>query len=106
MCGVYKQSQYGDVMLPLTVLRRLDYVLEHRVDQVKRSAAKYSNYTEELRVKELNKEVQINFHNTSGLTFQGMLSEPGQIAANLKNYINAFPKDIREVFVDQILKLA
>jgi type I restriction enzyme M protein len=86
--GVYKQSEYGRVILPLVVLRRLDCVLEPTKAEV---LARY----EALQGKVENVEPVLcsvsgeQFYNTSPLDFPRLLADPPNLAANLRSYIAA-----------------
>ena len=80
--GPYRPNQYKDVMLPMTVLRRLDCVLEGTKDSVlqenkKMQASKVKDFE-----KFLNKKAGYNFHNISKFTFKRLKNEPDRIAAN------------------------
>ena len=108
--GDYKRADYGKVVLPMTVLRRLDCVLEPTKAKV---LAKY----EDLKSKGhknvdpiLDKTAGQLFHNRSKLDFAKLMSDPDKIAANLTAYINGFSQSAREVidkfeFGKQIEKL-
>ncbi|MEI6348163.1 MAG: class I SAM-dependent DNA methyltransferase [Bacteroidota bacterium] len=108
--GDYKQSDYGKVVLPLTVLRRLDCVLEPTKETVlaKFEQAKAMNIENLDPI--LNKAAGYNFHNRSKFDFNKLIADPNNLAANLRNYINGFSDDAREVieqfeFENQITKL-
>ena len=96
--GDYKQADYGKVILPLTVLRRLDCVLEPTKDKVLDFVA---NKAKALNVSNLepvfNRIAGHAFHNTSKYTFQTLIADPDHIAANLHNYINGFSANGREI---------
>lgn len=95
--GDYKQSDYGKVILPLTVLRRLDCVLEGTKVEVlkKNEQAKTMNIQNIDPI--LNKVAGYNFHNRSQFTFEKLIADPNNIAANLIDYINGFSADAREI---------
>ena len=95
--GPYRPNQYKDVMLPLTVLRRLDCVLEPTKEKVlekQKSLAdsKFKN-TEPI----LNKVAGQSFHNTSPFTFEKLKGDPDKIAANLTQYIKSFSSSARDI---------
>ncbi len=108
--GSYKQSDYGKVILPFTVLRRLDCILESTKDQVLEEFKK--------RTKEgvdptpfLTRIAKQSFYNSSPLDLNKALSQPTQIRQNLISYINGFSSNIGDIFEkyefdDQIDKLA
>jgi len=95
--GDYKQSDYGKVILPLTVLRRLDCVLESTKEDVlsylpRLEASKIQNIDPVL-----NKVAGHNFHNRSRYTFDSLIADPDHLAANMRNYINGFSESAREI---------
>ena len=96
--GVYKQSEYGRVILPLTVLRRLDCVLAPTKDQVLSVAAKLPE-TLENRGPVLEHTAGQEFYNTSKHTFTTLLADPDNVAANLRNYIAGFSESARDIIV-------
>ncbi|MBW1654920.1 type I restriction-modification system subunit M [Flavobacterium quisquiliarum] len=108
--GDYRQSDYGKVILPLTVLRRLDCVLEPtKADVLKKfEQFKTSNVTNLDPI--LNKASGFKFHNHSKFDFSKLIADPNNIASNLRNYINGFSEDAREIieqfeFDNQINKM-
>ncbi|WP_087547653.1 type I restriction-modification system subunit M [Acinetobacter sp. WCHA39] len=97
--GDFKQSQYGRVILPFTLLRRLECVFEPSKAKVLEANEKVKALPlpEEAKEKMLLKATEsLSFFNTSELD----LSSLGQknIRANLSNYIQQFSKDAREIF--------
>ncbi len=100
--GNYKQSEYGKVVLPFTVLRRLDCVLEPSKDKVLEQLNTLPGSVDhEMRETMLNMAAGQNFHNTSPFTFEKLLDDPDNIAANLNNLINGFSDDAREIFIER-----
>ena len=96
--GVYKQSEYGRVVLPLTVLRRLDCVLEPTKDMVLSVGAKLPASLEN-RGPVLEHAAGQSFYNTSKHTFTTLLADPDNLAANLRNYIAGFSESARDIIV-------
>jgi len=108
--GDYKQADYGKVILPFTVLRRLDCVLEPTKVRVLARAAELEGQTPALREEALKRAAGQPFYNVSKFDFERLKAEPNQIAANLRNYINGFSAQAREIlerfrFDQQITKL-
>lgn len=107
--GDYKQSEYGRVIMPLTVLRRLDCVLEPTKVKVLERHAKLKGTIDNIGpVLEAVSGEQ--FFNTSPLDFRRLLDDPGQIAGNLRAYIAGFSPSARDIiekfdFDTQITKL-
>lgn len=95
--GDYKQSEYGRVILPFTVLRRLDCVLEPTKQAV-------------LAEKKLRDKAKLNaepfllkksgqfFFNTSPLDLKKLMGDQDSIAENLRSYVQAFSPAVRDIF--------
>ena len=94
--GVYKQSEYGRVILPLTVLRRLDCVLEATKPKVLEVADRLPDYLEN-RAPILMHAAEESFYNTSKHTFNTLLDDPDNVAPNLRNYIAGFSASARDI---------
>jgi type I restriction enzyme M protein len=94
--GDYKQSEYGKVILPLTVLRRLDCVLEPTKTQVlaKEKSLKGKVENVEPVLCAVSKE---QFYNTSKLEMRLLLDDSKNLAANLRSYISSFSSGARDV---------
>ena len=95
--GDYKQSEYGKVILPFTVLRRLDCVLEPTKDAVlkekeKREAAGLNPEPF------LLKKSKCLFYNTSTLDIKKLMGDQDNIAENMYSYIQAFSPAVRDIF--------
>jgi len=108
--GDYKQSDYGKVILPLTVLRRLDCVLKPTKEKVLEYLPKIQDKSDSAKDLILNNVAGHNFHNRSKYDFEKLKAEPDKIAANLRNYINGFSASAREIieyfnFDDQIERM-
>lgn len=105
--GDYKQSDYGKVILPMTVLRRLDCVLAPTKQKVLDYLPKIASLKDNAKDIALNKIAGFNFHNKSQFDFDKLIADPNSIALNLRNYINGFSAGAREIieyfnFDDQI----
>src|SRR3990172_5800745 len=92
--GDYKQSEYGRVILPLVLLRRLDCVLEPTKAQVLDRVAKASVQN---LVPVLKPITGIDVYNASPLTLKRILADPNQVAGNLQAWIAAFDPETRDV---------
>jgi type I restriction enzyme M protein len=95
--GDYKQSEYGKVILPLTVLRRLDCVLEPTKAAV---LARYEAIKGTIDNIEpvLCSESHEQFYNIHKLDIPKLLDDPNQLAANLRAYIAGFSVGARDVY--------
>ena len=94
--GDFKQSQYGRIILPFTVLRRLECVLEASKDKVLAQAEATKAMPDVAREKLLLNASGQNFYNASPLNLS-VLGET-HTADNLDAYVRAFSKDAREIF--------
>jgi type I restriction enzyme M protein len=94
--GDYKQSEYGKVILPLTVLRRLDCVLEPTKEAVLTRAAQLEGKVDNIDPI-LAKVAGEKFFNTSKLDFSKLLAAPDDLADNLRHYIASFSAGARDV---------
>jgi len=94
--GHLKQSQYGRVILPFTVLRRLECVLEPTREQVREAASKHGDRPEGVQDRLLRQASGLQFYNTSSLTL-GSLSDT-QTRADLLSYVQRFSPEAREIF--------
>ena len=108
--GPYKRNEYRKVILPLTVLRRFDCILEPTktevlkvYDEIKTKPKSYIDAT-------LFKITDVPFFNISKLNMGKLLDDPNNIAQNLMSYINGYSSNVSEImerfkFDEQILKM-
>jgi type I restriction enzyme M protein len=92
----FKRGKYQDVILPLTVLRRIDCVLAPTKKQVLETNAKLKGKLDNL-TPQLTKASGFSFYNTSLYDFDKLVADVPDLATNLKNYINGFSGNMREV---------
>jgi type I restriction enzyme M protein len=92
----FKRGKYQDVILPLTVLRRLDCVLAPTKARVLETNARLRDRLDNLDP-QLRRASGFAFYNTSLYDFERLLADAPNIAANLRNYINGFSPNMREV---------
>jgi type I restriction enzyme M protein len=95
--GDYKQSEYGKVILPFTVLRRLDCVLEPTKAAVLAELAKREKAGLNPNPFLVKKSGQL-FFNTSPLDLKKLMGDQDHIGENLRAYLQAFSKDVRDIF--------
>ena len=94
--GDYKQSEYGRVILPLTVLRRLDCVLEPTKAKVLETAKRLEGKVDNVEPV-LCQVAGQQFFNTSPLDLRRLPDDPATIADNLRAYIAAFSESARDI---------
>ncbi|WNV82614.1 N-6 DNA methylase [Umezawaea sp. Da 62-37] len=90
--GPYRPNQYGNVILPLTILRRLDCILEPDRAAVRALASKFGN-PNRLKV-EVSRVTGRPFYNTSRYSFANLLADADGLADNLADYIDQFSPDV------------
>jgi len=95
--GDYKQSDYGKVVLPFTLLRRLECVLEPTRDAVLEEYEARKELGIPLE-KILVRKSGHNFYNTSKYTLSKLMSDPNNLRENIESYINSFSPNAREIF--------
>ena len=95
LTGVYKPHEYGEVILPLTVIRRFDCIL---ADTKKAVLEKYEQ-VKELPMRDilLRNASGYPFYNTSRFTFERLLDDPDNIEANFRDYLNGFSPNVAEI---------
>lgn len=95
LTGVYKPHEYGEVILPLTVIRRFDCVLADTKDAV--LAAARTTPHNSLRDLLLRNASGHSFYNESPFTFERLLDDPDNIEANFRAYLNGFSANVRDI---------
>jgi type I restriction enzyme M protein len=95
--GTYKRHEYGKVILPFVVLRRLDCTLEASKTEVLKKA-------EGLKSEDVSRDFLLQkvsgyaFYNTSPYDLQKLLGDPNNLKANLQAYVAGFSPNVRDVF--------
>jgi type I restriction enzyme M protein len=93
--GDYKPHDYGQVILPLTVLRRMDCVLDPTKRAVLEAAKDLTPQAAEVVLPRIT---GVPFYNTSPLDFKKLLGDPNQIAVGLRSYVSGFSPEARATF--------
>lgn len=105
--GDFKPSEYGKVILPFVVLRRLDCILEDSKDVVLKAAKSLPEGVDEatrdmMLFGAVGENVKV--YNLSALTFAKLKGQdPGQLHKNLVDYITKFSGNVRDIFLDKFL---
>ncbi len=94
--GTFKPQQYQDVILPLTVLKRLDDALEPTKQKTLERFNELDGKVTNLNI--LYRTTGFNFYNTSPYTFRKLIEAPTQAAPNLRKYIDGFSDNVKEIF--------
>lgn len=96
LTGVYKPHEYGEVILPLTVIRRFDCILSDTKDAVLK---KYDE-VKKLPMKDVLLRSAAggkDFYNTSKYTFERLLDDPDNIEENFRDYLNGFSENVQDI---------
>jgi type I restriction enzyme M protein len=95
--GAYKRADFGKVILPFTVLRRLDLVLADTREAVLAEKAKWEGKDMDPDAF-MRRASGFGFYNASKLDLQAILGDPSNIASNLHSYVDAFSPEVRDIF--------
>ncbi|MCK4731471.1 MAG: SAM-dependent DNA methyltransferase [Methanophagales archaeon] len=95
--GSFKQHEYGDVILPFVVLRRLDCVFEEHKGAVIATDKKFKDVLPDPSQVLLHATNGLNFYNTSYYDLRRLAQDAGNIELNFNNYINGFSENVREM---------
>jgi type I restriction enzyme M protein len=96
--GDYEKNDNEDVILPFTLLRRLDCVLEKTRDQVRETEAKVAGkVTDDVLKKLLVGAAGVPFYNRSKFSFAELLKDPANIKENFGSYLEGFSDNIKEI---------
>jgi len=97
----YAEKDYEDVILPFTLLRRIDCVLETTHENVVEKNAKFKNQaTPEVLDQLLKQAAGQNFYNKSDYTLLGLTKDPNNIGVNFEAYLNGFSDNIKDILLN------
>lgn len=95
---VYVKGKYRDVILPMTILRRLDAILEPTKDKVLETYTKHKDMQDKGMLKTLlYKTSEATFYNHSNFTLKKLLNDPKNIRINFENYLEGFSENIKDI---------
>lgn len=99
LINTYEPSKYKDVILPMTVIRRLDAVLEPTKDKVLETHEKYKDKLNDLTALLTSKQNGSGqaFYNTSPYTLKKLLDDPKNLRSNFENYLNGFSYNVQDI---------
>ena len=98
--GLYKPHEYGKVILPMTVIKRLHDTLKPTRDAVLDVAKKTENMNETMRNRMLTKASGYSFYNTNLYTFETLLADPANIETNFRAYLNGFSENMQDILAN------
>jgi len=93
--GTFKPHQYGLVILPFTLLKRLNDTLVPTKDEVLKTYEKVKNF--QVKAGFLEKASGYAFYNTSPFTFETLLNEPDHIEENFKSFLGGFSENVQDI---------
>jgi type I restriction enzyme M protein len=93
--GLFRPSEYGRVILPFVVMRRLDCVLEPRKDEVFELYTKYKDQIDPTPV--ILRQVGLPFFNTSKFDLSRIKSDPTNVLINFNNYVQGYSKNVLDI---------
>lgn len=95
LTGVYKPHEYGEVILPMMVIKRFDSILEDTKNTVLKKNKEIADSP--LKDNLLKKASHYEFYNTSQFNFQKLLDDPNNIEVNFRSYLNSFSPDVLDI---------
>ncbi|WP_040285757.1 type I restriction-modification system subunit M [Sporosarcina koreensis] len=95
--GLYKPHEYGKVILPMTVIKRLHDTLLPTREQVLKASDQYKEMNEAFRHRFLTQASGYSFYNTSVYTFDTLLADPANIETNFRAYLNSFSENMQDI---------
>ena len=96
--GAFKKSEFQKIILPFTVLRRLDYALEATKAKVLVTEHTLKEKGLENRHGQLCRAAGYSFYNTSKFNHESLLHDDTNLALNLRQYVMGFSPNVREIF--------
>lgn len=95
--GLYKPHEYGKVILPMTVIKRLHDTLLKTRDEVLKTAENTQSMNDVMRERFLKDASGYSFYNTSLYTFETLLADPANIESNFRAYLNGFSENMQDI---------
>lgn len=96
--GLYKPHEYGKVILPMTIIKRLHDTLLPTHNAVLKVAKEIENIqVVQIRDRKLTDASGYKFYNTSNFTFETLLSDPDNIEENFRSYLNGFSENVQDI---------
>jgi len=94
--GLFKPHEYGDVILPFVILRRLDCVIEPHKDEIYALYEEYKNKVDDTSPIIKNR-IGAEFYNYSKYDLSRLRQDPKNVFLNFKNYVNGFSKNVMDI---------
>lgn len=94
--GLFKQHEYGDIILPFVVLRRLDCVLEGKKDDIIKVHQEYKDKFDDTS-KIINSKLNLKFSNYSRYDLNRLKDEPNKLTENFYDYLSSFSTNVQDI---------
>ena len=94
--GLFKQHEYGDVILPFVVLRRLDCVLEGKKDDIFKVHQEYKDKFDDTS-KIIHSKLNLKFSNYSRYDLRRLKDEPNKLSENFYDYLSSFSTNVQDI---------
>ncbi|MDA8877391.1 type I restriction-modification system subunit M [Flavobacteriaceae bacterium] len=94
--GLFKQHEYGDVILPFVVLRRLDCVLEGKKDEIIKVHREYKDKFDDTS-KIIHSKLNLKFSNYSEYDLRRLKNEPNKLSDNFYDYLSSFSTNVQDI---------
>jgi len=110
--GVYKPEKYGDVILPLCVIKRFDSVISPKKDEILKVYEQYKDIPQESQEEIIKAELDgLDFYNISAFKFENLTDDQDNLKENFLIYLQGFSSNIKDIishfeFNKEIEKLA
>lgn len=95
--GLYKPHEYGKIILPMTVIKRLHDTLLKTRKEVLSAAENTQEMNDVIRERFLKEASGYSFYNTSLYTFETLLADPANIESNFRAYLNGFSENMQDI---------
>jgi len=94
--GLFKQHEYGDVILPFLVLRRLDCVLDGKKDEILKIHEEYKDKFDDTS-KIIHTKLNLKFSNYSRYDLRRLKDEPNKLSDNFYDYLSSFSTNVQDI---------
>ena len=98
--NLYDDAEVEDVILPFTLLRRLDCVLDEKRDAIMEELKDLPDAQKKFKLKALMKRNKLAFFNISGLSLERLLGAPLQIGESFKTYLDGFTDNVKDILAN------
>ena len=98
--NLYDDAEVEDVILPFTLLRRLDCVLDGKRDAIMNEIKDLPDAQKKFKLKALMRQNGLSFFNTSGLSLEKLLGAPNQIGQSFATYLEGFTDNVKDILAN------